>query len=106
MPPSKPETSLDALRRKLRGVTSIFRDPSATDNEKANAAGIKDRLEVQLKQAGEPSGDWSDFMFRLGRTAREIKQSTTRTEPSGDWTGHAFQLGKAVRKGLTKLRRP
>ena len=53
MPPSKPETSLDALRRKLRGVTAIFRDPAATDTEKENAAGIKDRLEAQLTRAGE-----------------------------------------------------
>src|SRR5665213_1073206 len=96
MPSSKPETSLDALRRKLRGVTAIFRDPAATDNEKENAAGIKDRLEVQLKQAGEPNGDWSDFMFRLGRTAREIKQSTTRG-PSQAATGRATPFSWAER---------
>ena len=105
MPSSKPETSLDALRRKLRGVTAIFRDPAATDNEKENAAGIKDRLEAQLTQAGEPKSDWSDVMFRLGRMTKEIKQSTRPTPASGDWSDHAFRFGRVVR-GLRKLRKP
>lgn len=106
MPANKPEMSLDALRRKLRGVTAIFRDPAATDNEKENAAEIKERLEAQLKQAGEPKGDWSDVMFRLGRTAKGIKQSTTPTARSDNWTDHAFRLGKVVQRGLRKLRQP
>ena len=105
MPPSKPETSLDALRKKLRGVTAIFRDPAATDNEKENAAGIKDRLEAQLTRAGEPNGDWSDVMFRLGRMTKEIKQSSTPAPGRGDWTDHAFRLGRVVR-GLRKWRKP
>src|SRR5580704_8493351 len=100
MPANKPESSLDALRRKLQGITRIFRDPAATDHERENAEGLKNRLEAQLKEAGEPNGDWSDIMFRLGRTAKGIKQSATPVARSGDWTDHAFRLGKVVQRGL------
>src|SRR6516225_6491864 len=52
--------SVEAVRRKLRAVTSVVEDRSATEHEKANAAALKARLEQRLKDAGAPAGDWTD----------------------------------------------
>jgi hypothetical protein len=61
--------SVEAVRRKLRAVTSVVEDRGATEHEKANAAALKARLEQRLKEAGAPAGDWTDNAFRLGRWA-------------------------------------
>jgi len=95
----------EAIHRKLRAILALLRDPAATQNEKANAAALKARLETQLKQAGGPEGDWTDAVFRLGKTVREIKQSTLRPAPVGDWTDNAFRLGRVLRKGVKMLRK-
>jgi uncharacterized protein (DUF2461 family) len=98
----KPETSIEALRRKLRAIVEIFHDPAATEHEKENAGALKERLEAQLRQAGAPKGDWSDVMFRLGRTARQFGKSTSPDGPSGDWSDNAFRLGRTIRRALKK----
>jgi hypothetical protein len=94
--------SVASVRRKLRAVTAIIGDPAATENEKANAQTLKARLERRLMDAGVPAGDWTDTAFRLGRRARELKQSSSPASPKGDWTDNAHRLGKALRRGYKR----
>ncbi len=94
--------SVGALRRKLRGLTSVAEDAGATASEKANAEALKQRLEARLREAGAPAGDWTDNAFRLGRWARETRKSVSPASPEGDWTDNAHRLGKAVRRGYKK----
>jgi hypothetical protein len=94
--------SVEALRRKLRAVTSVVEDRGATEHEKANAAALKARLEQRLKDAGAPAGDWTDNAFRLGRWAKEVKTSVSPASPKGDWTDNALRLGKALRRGYKR----
>ena len=96
--------SVEALRRKLRAVTSVVEDRGATEHEKANAAALKARLEQRLKDAGAPAGDWTDNAFRLGRWATEVKKSASPASPKGDWTDNALRLGKALRRGYKRWR--
>jgi hypothetical protein len=91
-----------AIHRKLRAIAAVLSDPAATEHERTNAEALKIRLEEQLKQEAKPQGTWTDIMFRLGRTAREIKQSASPPSPKGDWTDYAFRLGRTLRKGLKK----
>ncbi len=95
-----PKGSIEAVRRKLRGLKALTRDASATENEKANAEVLKARLEQQLKEAGAPEGDWSDVLFRLGQRVKEIRKSASSTSLKGDWGDGAYRLGKAVRRGF------
>jgi hypothetical protein len=95
--------SLEGLRRKLRAVSAVVRDPGATAHERANARTLKARLEQRLKKAGAPAGDWSDGIFRLGKWAGEIRKSTAPAAPKGDWTDTAHRLGKALRQAYRKL---
>jgi len=94
--------SVEALRRKLRAVTSLVEDRGATEHEKANAAALKTRLEQRLKDAGAPAGDWTDNAFRLGRWAKEAKTSVSPASPKGDWTDNALRLGKTLRRGYKR----
>ena len=96
--------SVEALRRKLRAVTSLVEDRGATEHEKANAAALKTRLEQRLKDAGAPAGDWTDNAFRLGRWATDVKKSASPAPPKGDWTDNALRLGKALRRGYKRWR--
>ena len=98
--------SIEGVRRKLRRIAAVLRDPAATENERANAAALKRRLEQRLKEAGVPKGDWTDAAFRLGRALTEIKKSAPPVAPAGDWTDGAFRLGSALRRGYRKLRTP
>ncbi len=91
--------SVEALRRKLRGIAAVVKDPGATDHERANATALKARIEQRLREAGSPAGDWTDNVFRLGRWAQEIRKSTAPASPKGDWTDNAQRLGKALRRG-------
>jgi hypothetical protein len=93
---------VEALRRKLRALTSVAEDAGATAPEKANAAALKKILEQRLREAGAPAGDWTDSAFRLGRWAKEMRKSASPAAPKGDWTDHAHRLGKAVRRGYKK----
>jgi hypothetical protein len=94
--------SVEALRRKLRALTSVAADAGSTPPEKANAQALKKILEQRLREAGAPAGDWTDNAFRLGRWAKEMRKSTSPASPKGDWTDNAHRLGKAVRQGYKK----
>jgi hypothetical protein len=97
-----PIGSLESVRRKLRAVAAVLADKAATEHERVNAAAVKARLERRLRAAGEPRGDWTDSVFRLGRLARKIEKSAVPRSPRGDWTDHARRLGKALRRGYTR----
>jgi hypothetical protein len=94
--------SLEAVRRKLRAVAAVLADKGATPNERVNAAAVKARLERRLEAAGEPAGDWTDRVFRLGRLARNLEKSSAPRAPKGDWTDHSLRLGKALRRGYKR----
>jgi hypothetical protein len=99
MPISEKTRSVEAIHRKLRAVSAVFLDPAATEHEKANAKGLKGRLERQLSQEATPEGTWTDIMFRLGRG---VKEMTSPPSPKGDWTDHAFRLGRMLRRGFKR----
>jgi hypothetical protein len=67
MPISERTRSVEAIHRKLRALSAVFLDPTAAEHEKANAKGLKGRLEKQLSQGATPEGAWTDIIFRLGR---------------------------------------
>ena len=93
-----------ALRRKLRGLAAVARDAGATPPERANAAALKEQLERRLRQAGAPTGDWTDHVFRLGRWAKAARKSGPPGSGETDWTEQARRLGKAVGRGYKKWR--
>lgn len=100
--------SVAAIQRKLRALAAILDDPATTENERANARVLKQRLLQQLPEDVRAGGAWSGLMFRLGRgvrQAQELKDSTAPPVVKGDWTDHAFRLGKLLRKGLN-LKKP
>jgi hypothetical protein len=99
---------LRALRRKLRALAAIAADSGATAPERANAESLKKRLEDRLRAAEvrASAGDWTDHAFRLGRWAKDLRQSVS---PEGgaaagkaDWADNARRLGKAFRRGYRK----
>ena|SRR5436190_954874 len=96
------QNTSSAIRRKLRAIAAVLSDPAATKHERANAEALKATLEKQLTQQATPELTWTDIMFRLGRTVREIKQSASPSSAKGDWTDHAFRLGRSLRRGLKK----
>jgi hypothetical protein len=95
---------VDAIRRKLRGLGAVVKDAAATEHERANAEALKTVLERKLGQEGVPAGDWTDVMFRFGRTIREIKTATPLPPSSSSTSKIAFRLGRALRQGLKKGR--
>jgi hypothetical protein len=99
MPISENARSVEAIHRKLRALSAVFSDPSATEHEKANAKGLKGRLEGQLSQEATSDGAWMELMFRLGRG---VKEMTSAPSPKGDWTDHAFSLGRMLRRGFKR----
>ena len=94
--------SVASVRRKLRAVAAVIADPAATEHERANARTLKARLERRLRNSGAPAGDWTDSAFRLGRWAKEMRQSSSPLSPKGDWTDNAHRLGKALRQGYKR----
>src|SRR5580765_8794501 len=94
--------SIEAVRRRLRGLAAVAGNPGATEHERATAAALKTRLKQRLEATGAPAGDWTDGAFRLGRWARKIGKPATPASPTSDWTDNAFRLGKAVRRGLKR----
>ena len=94
--------SVADIRRKLRALAALAENPGATEHERTNAAALQGRLRQQLKEAGEPAGDWTDNAFRLGRRVRELTNAVSPASPKGDWTDNAFRLGKALRRGYKK----
>jgi hypothetical protein len=99
MPISENARSAAAIHRKLRALAAVFLDPAATEHEKANAKGLKGRLEEQLHQTAKPEGTWNGIMFRLGQGVKEIKSLPA---PKADWTDQAFRLGRMLRKGFKR----
>jgi hypothetical protein len=109
MPTSGTARSAEAIHRKLRAIAAMLADPSTTEHERANAQALKLNLEKQLRQettsqpqetTSQPT--WTDIMFRLGRAAKEIKQSASASSPKGDWTDYAFRLGRSLRRTLKR----
>jgi len=94
--------SVEAVRRKLRALAATARDAGATEQERATAKALKARLEQRLSEAGVPAGDWTDNAFRLGRWAKEMRESAPIAVPTGEWTETAHRLGKAVRQGYKR----
>lgn len=101
LPMSEDARSAEAIHRKLRAIAAVLADPATTEHERANAQALKLSLEKQLSEEPTSEGTWTDIMFRLGRAAKEIKQSSA-TSPKGDWTDYAFRLGRTLRRGLKK----
>jgi hypothetical protein len=99
MPASENAKSVEAIRRKLRALSAVFLDPAATEHEKANAKGLKGRLEERLSLETTREGAWTNIMFRLGRS---VKEMTSKPAPERDWTDHAFRLGRMLRRGFKK----
>jgi hypothetical protein len=99
VPITENASSSEAIRRKLRALSAVLLDPAATGPERANAQGLKVRLEKQLTEQATPEGKWGDIMFRLGRRMKEI---TSQPSPKGDWTDHAFRLGRMLRKSFKR----
>lgn len=94
--------SVADIRRKLRALAALAENAGATEHERASAAALKARLQRRLKEAGEPAGDWTDTVFRLGRRVKEVTKGGSPTSPKGDWTDNAFRVGKALRRGYKK----
>jgi hypothetical protein len=99
-----PKEAVVAARRKLMALEAVTSDAAATENERANAAALKPRLERRLKEGGAPAGDWTDMLFRLGRRAKKIRKSASAAPVKGDWTDNAYRLGEAVRRGFERWR--
>ena len=99
---------LVSLRRKLRALAAVAGDAGATAAERENAEALKKRLEDRLRSAETraPAGDWTDHAFRLGRWAKEARQSLSPAagpaSGKADWTDNARRLGKAFRRGSRK----
>src|SRR3954452_17839489 len=97
---------LASLRRKLKALAAVAGDEGATASERDNAEALKKRLEDRLRAAEPraPAGDWTDHAFRLGRWAKDVRQSVSPAlgpsspgPPGGnrEWTDNARRLGKA-----------
>jgi hypothetical protein len=99
VPTSANASSSEAIRRKLRALSAVLLDPAATEPERANAEGLKVRLEKQLTEETTPEGTWAGIMFRLGRRVKEI---ASQSSAKADWTDQAFRLGRMLRKGLKR----
>src|SRR3954469_18368034 len=108
---------LASLRRKLKALAAVAGDEGATVSERENAEALKKRLEDRLRAAqgrapagDRPTGDWTDHAHRLGRWAKQVRQSVSSAAgPTGsvaggnrEWTDNARRLGKAFRRGYKK----
>src|SRR3954469_2249019 len=93
------DETLASLRRKLRALAAVAGDEGATASERENAEALKKRLEDRLRAAEprSPAGDWTDHAFRLGRWAKETRQSVSSAADETDWTDNARRLGRAFR---------
>ncbi len=89
----------DSLRRKLRALVAVMKDAGATAPERENARRLRAGLKAKLKQEGVPEGDWSDAVFRFGRTLRNAKTSTAPPPTMSNGTAKVgFRLGRALRQ--------
>jgi hypothetical protein len=90
------------VRRKLRALSALAENAGATEHERANAAALKARLQQRLREAGEPTGDWTGNAFRLGKQLTELRKAVSPASPKDDWTDNTFRLGKVLRRGYKK----
>jgi hypothetical protein len=58
MPITENASSSQAIRRKLRALTAVLLDPAATEPERANAEGLKVRLESSSQRKQRLRGNW------------------------------------------------
>ena len=96
-------TKTEDVRRKLRALLAIMRDEGATEAERATARRLRAGLKAKLADAGVPQGDWSDSLFRLGRSLRRAKAATAPPDSiKGGGAKAAFRLGRALREATKK----
>jgi hypothetical protein len=93
---------IEDIRRKLRRLVAVTRDEGATEAERATARRLTAGLKAKLADEGVPQGDWSDALFRVGRSLRSAKAATA-PPPSikGGAAKAAFRLSRALR-GVAK----
>ncbi|HLI23236.1 MAG TPA: hypothetical protein VKV32_19075 [Stellaceae bacterium] len=92
------------IRRKLRALVAVIRDGGATEAERANARRLSAGLKAKLEEEGVPQGDWSDHVFRLGRSLKRAKDATAPPPAiKGGTAKAAFRLGRALRVAGKKL---
>ena len=91
------------IRRKLRGLVAIVHDAGASEAERATARRLRAGLKAKLARQGVPEGDWSDALFRFGRSLKRAKAATA-PPPSieGGAAKAAFRLGRALRNASKK----
>lgn len=95
------------IRRKLHRLVAIIDDAGATEAERVTARRLRAGLKAKLVEQGVPEGDWSDAVFRLGRSLRRAKAATA-PPPSikGGAAKAAFRLGRALRRAAKKAGEP
>lgn len=101
-----PPNRLESIKRKLRSLDAVLKDPAATASERATAAALKARLEEKLRadHGDDDDAEWSALAFRLGRKLRKINAATA-PPPSRSGVGRlGFRLGRAFGAGLKKWR--
>ena len=95
------------VRRKLRGLVAIIHDAGATEEERATARRLRTALKGKLAEQGVPEGDWSDAVFRFGRSLRRAKAATAPPASiKGGAAKAAFRLGWALRQAAKKAGEP
>jgi hypothetical protein len=92
---------LESIRRKLRSLEAVLKDPAATAPERETAAMLKARLEGKLLADG---GDWTGVAFRLGRKLHAIDRATAPPPASQGSAKLGFRLGRVLGAGLKKWR--
>jgi hypothetical protein len=94
-------------RRKLRSLLAVIRDAGATEAERANARRLSAGLKAKLAEQGVPQGDWSDAVFRFGRSLRRAKVATAPPPSLESGAAKAgFRLGRALRAVRKSAKRP
>ena len=57
---------VEAIHRKLRALSAVFLDPAATEHEKANAKGLKGRLEKAAQSGSTIRGGMDGHHVSVG----------------------------------------
>src|SRR5882672_10552591 len=96
--------SVEALRRKLRGLGAVVEDPAATAPGMADAAAQKKRLEQPLREAGTRAGGRTDRASDWAAGRKEIRKFTSPPPAAADGrsTPAASANAKAARRAYKK----